>query len=57
MGSLGAIGVSSLGRVVLEYSGDDYHVLKYHDIRYYRDNNYKCLVFVLDKAESLCCTT
>jgi len=33
------------GWAILEITGDDYHVLKYHDIRYYHDNAF-CLFFV-----------
>jgi len=34
---------------MLEITGDDYHVLKYHDIRYYCDNAFWlvfCILFV-----------
>jgi len=31
--------------VILEITGDGYHVLKYHVIRYYHDNAFWLLVF------------
>ena len=37
------------GWAILEITGDDYHVLKYHDIRYYHDNVFWlvfCILFV-----------
>ena len=29
----------------IRITGDDYHVLKYHDIRYYHDNAFGCFLY------------
>ena len=39
--------------MILEITGDDYHVLKYHDIRYYHDNAFwlfLCILFVPNQS-------